>query len=142
MTEPSMQRKIAVVGGIFVSFSALLWLVSLPEKPPEILARLGFISAVVCASALLAFSWAALLAYVARRRHWSPRACYLAGLSIVTVLVVPSYFADGRGRTASIFLLIGTLPTITGYLCRKLAHPELSDEEASAPEPPLSLFPK
>jgi hypothetical protein len=32
--------------------------------------------------------------------------------------------------------------TLGGYLSRKLAYPELSDEEASALEPPLSLFPK
>lgn len=134
-----MQRKIAVVGGIFVSFSALLWLVSLPEKPPEILPRVGFVSAAVCASASLVFSWAALIAYVARRRNWSPRACYLAGgLSIVAVLFVLAYFADGHGGRAA--GLLGGLSTLTAYLCRKLAYPELSDEEASAPEPPLSLF--
>lgn len=136
-----MQRKIAVVAGIVVSFSALLWLVSFSGKPPEILAQIGFVCAVMCASASLVFSWAALLAYVARRRHWSPRACYLAGLSIVALLLVPSYFAGGRVQRVDIFL-IGLLPTLTGYLCRKLAYPELSDEEASAPEPPLSLFHK
>jgi len=141
MTEPSIQRKIAVVGGIFISFSALLWLLSLSEKPPEIFPRLGFVSATLCASASLVFSWAALIAYVARRRHWSPRACYQAGLSIVAVLLVLAYFADGHVGRAGIALL-SFLSTLTGYLCRKLAYPELSDEEASAPAPPLSLFPK
>jgi len=142
MKEPSITRKIAVVGSIFISFLALLWLLSLSEKPPEIFARLGFVSAALCAFASLIFSWAALLAYVARRGHWSPRACYLAGISIVAVLLVIVYFDDAHAKSAGIAVIAPFLPLVTGYLCRKLAYPELSDEDASAPEPPLSLFPK
>lgn len=141
MIEPSIWRKIAVVAGFLVSFWAAAWLFSYPVRPPEILPRLGFVSALVCALGSLVFCWAAFLAYVARKRSWSPKACHLAGLSIVIVVLALAYFADPRVERVSI-ALVGCLPYATGYLCRKLAHPNLTDEEASAPEPPLSLFPK
>lgn len=141
MTEPSIWPKIAVVSGFLVSFSATGWLFSLPVKSPEILPRLGFVSALICALGSLVFCWAVSLAYVARKRSWSPKNCYLAGLSIVIVALALSYFADPRVQRLSLALMV-FLPNITGYLCRKLAYPELADEEATAPEPPLSLFPK
>jgi len=37
---------------------------------------------------------------------------------------------------------IVNLGGFTGYVCRKLVHPELTEDEAYAPEPPLTLFPK
>ena len=31
---------------------------------------------------------------------------------------------------------------LVGFVCRKLAYPEFTQDELNAPEPPLSLFPK
>ncbi len=70
-----------------------------------------------------------------------PRACYLAGISILAVLTPIGYFA-AAGPNGLVIYWMGPLVVITGCLCRKLACPELSDEEAAAPPPPLSLFPK
>jgi hypothetical protein len=51
------------------------------------------------------------------------------------------YFAD------EVHFLSVTAPVLgfcsfAGFLCRRLAYPELTDEEAFAPEPLLSLFQK
>jgi hypothetical protein len=50
------------------------------------------------------------------------------------------FFTDPPFRAAGPFLF--SLVTVAGYITRRLAYPELTDEEATAPPPPLSLFPK
>jgi hypothetical protein len=139
MQEPSFSRKVLVVAGFFVSFAGLFWLLSLPYKPHEILPRLGFMAATTCTAGSLIFSWAAFFAHVVRKRKWSPRSCIWAGL----LFAVPGVFL--LFTNAQFFsvggVLIG-LVSLTGYICRRLAFPELTDEQASAPEPPPSLFPE
>jgi hypothetical protein len=143
MTEPSVTRRVMILVGLFVSFSASLWLVLLPVRSLEVLPRLGFISAAICSLGLLVFCWAAPVAHFARKWKWSPRACYLAGLSFVVPVVVLSYFAEAANPRERIVSWIIPLTIVSaGYLSRKLAYPELTDEEATAPEPPPSLFPK
>jgi hypothetical protein len=142
MTEPFIRKKIAVAAGFLVSFSAALWLLSLPVEPPAgTLARFGFASALVCALGSIGYCWAVSLVYIARRHHWSPRKCSQAAMSIIAVIVVLACFASPRARTFTV-LLTGFLPMITGYLCVRRVYPELTYDEAVAPEPPLSLFPK
>jgi hypothetical protein len=140
MTELSTGRKIGVIGGLFVSGLALSWLFSMPVKPPQVFPRLGFVCAIFCAMGLFIFCWSASVAYVARKRNWSPRVCHLAGLLFVIPGGLLIFFSSSPSLSGPAFLV--PWMTFGGYLCRKLAYPELSDEEASAPEPPLSLFPK
>jgi hypothetical protein len=139
MAGRPISRAILVASGLLVSFSASAWLLSPPTRPPGILPRLGFVSALFCALAALVFCWAVALSSVARRRNWSREMCYISGaLSVAVVLLGLAPFA---GPGAQFGGLIACLPFFTGYLCRKLTYPELTEEEATAPEPPLSLFP-
>jgi len=143
MTGQSITSKVLLVAGLCFSFGAGLWLLSSIVRPGEILPRLGFVSALICAFAVLVFCWAALLSSVARKLRWPPRAriFYLAGLSIVAPFLALFLLAAPRTRLP-VFNLVCVMPVITGYLCRKMTYPELTDEEATAPEPPLSFFPK
>jgi hypothetical protein len=40
------------------------------------------------------------------------------------------------------WILFGNSATFVGAACRKLAYPELTQEQLYAPEPPLTMFPK
>jgi|SRR5271154_3490954 len=140
MREPSVTRKIITIAGILVSFFACVWLPSLPVYSHDVLPRLGFLAALVGNLGILIYCWSAMLAYIGTRRKWSPRLCYAAGFSFlipaILLVCLASRSADGLAG------LLG-MPTLwMGYLCRKLVYPEMSDEEANAPEPPLSLFHK
>ncbi|MGC2333710.1 MAG: hypothetical protein WA581_19820 [Candidatus Acidiferrales bacterium] len=132
MTGRSITPRILVAVGTCVSFAAAFWLLSFTARPADT------VPALICAFAVLVVCWAALLSDVARARHWSPRTRHLAGLSIAAPLVALFLFiAPPR---SGVFDLVCMVPVITGFLCRKMAYPQLTEEEATAPEPPLSLF--
>jgi hypothetical protein len=142
MIRSSTWEKVALAVGFVISFSAAVWLLSWPiEARPGTLPRLGFMSAVLCAFGSLVYCWVVFLAYVARKRHWSPRTCNKAGLSIIAVVAVLAFFAAPRARAFTVALAV-YLSFITSYLCVRRVYPELSYEEVTAPEPPISLFPK
>jgi uncharacterized membrane protein len=139
MQEPPFSRKVLVVAGFFVSFAGLFWVLSCPHKSPEILPRLGFVAAMMSTGGAVMFFCAASFAYVVRKRKWSPRSCRWAGL----LFGVPAAFLMlTSARFFSVGGLLICLMSFTGYICRRLAFPELTDEQAYAPEPPPSLFPK
>jgi len=139
--EPTSSQKVGVVASLLVGGSALVWILSLHARPADVIARLGLMCAVLCASAVFVISWAIIVAYVTHMRDWSPRNCYLAG-AVSLVVVGSSYFFLGNPpfRMAGPFLI--SLGSFAGYITRRLAYPELTDEDATAPPPPLSLFPK
>ena len=146
MQEPTVGRWALNVAGFFVSLAGFLWFVSTPYRPPEILPRLGFLAAGFCAAGALIFFWAASFAYLARNRKWSPRSCIWAGLLFAVpgaCLSIAGAFIDS---TSPRFLSVGGLLFLmlfpTGNICRRLAYPELTDEQAYAPGPPPSLFPR
>jgi hypothetical protein len=142
MSEPTIWKKLGVAAGLLLSFSALAWLLWSPTRPPEILPRVGFVSALFCSLGVLVFCWALVLAHVARGRNWSPKKCHLSGVSILAAVLGLSFFASSWSRNFGAVALVVQLPMITGYLCRKLTYPQLTEEEAHAPEPPLTLFPR
>ncbi len=138
--EPTSGQKIGVVAGLLVGASGLIWILS-QAKPPDVLGRLGMACALLGVSAVFAASWAAIMAHVAQMRNWSPRGCYFAGgLSLVFVGSLGFFLGNPPIRSEAYFLII--LANFAGYITRKLAYPELTDEEATSPPPPLSLFPK
>jgi hypothetical protein len=140
MREPSVTRKIITIAGILVSFIACVWLPSLPVYSHDVLPRLGFMAALVGNLGILIYCWSAMLAYIGTRRKWSPRLCYTSGFSFLIPAILLVCLA---GRSADALAGLLSMPTLwMGYLSRKLVYPEMSDEEANAPEPPLSLFPK
>jgi hypothetical protein len=141
VNEPTSSQKASVLGGLLVGGSALAWILSLHTKPPDVIGRLGLLSALLCASAVFGISWAAIVAYAAHMRDWAPRTCYLAGaLSLILVSGVYFFFGELPFRMAGPFLL--SLSTFAGYITRKLAYPELTDEQATALPPPPTMFPK
>jgi hypothetical protein len=139
MQEPTHIRKGLVLGGVAFSFVGLCWLLSLSYHPPEYLLRFGFISAVLSMIGAFSYSWAVTVAYLARRWSWAPRTCGLAGL---VFLIPAAYFliSNSLHFMGICAILLGP-SSLTGYLCRHLAYPQLSDDEFAA-QPPPSLFPK
>jgi hypothetical protein len=140
MKEPSVTRKIVTIAGILVSFFACLWLLSLPVYSHDVLPKLGFLAALVGNLGILIYCWSAMLAYIAARRKWPPRVCNMSGISfLIPAILLVCLATRPVERLAG---LLGGPMVLVGYFCRKLAYPEMSEEEASAPEPPLTLFPK
>jgi hypothetical protein len=140
MQEPSHIRKALVLGGLIFSFVGLCWLLSLPYKPDGFLPRIGLLSAALSTLGGFIFCWAATFAYFAPKLSSSPRTCYLAGL----VFLIPlAYFwiFDFPHFWSILGLSLGSF-SLTGYACRHLAYPQLTDEEFSALPPPPSLFQK
>lgn len=139
--EPTSGQKIGVVASLLVGASGLAWILSLHARPADVIARLGLMCAVLCASAVFVMSWAAIVAYAAHMQDWEPRTCYLAGaLPLILVAGVYFFFGEPPFRMAGPFLI--SLGSIAGYIARKLAYPELTDEQATALPPPPTLFPK
>jgi len=141
MKEPSPGVKIGVVAGFFVSAFALTWLALIPVNLPSVVDRLGFFCAYCCAAGGVMFCWGAIAAYVARKHNWSPVACFAVGASLFAIpgLAWPIFHSQpfaGRG------IILLSMANFAGIVCRRLAYPELSDEQATAPPPPLTLFPK
>jgi hypothetical protein len=140
MTEPSVTRKLGVVSGLFVSCFALAWLISLHDRHLDLASRIGFMSVLICVLSSLTFCWAAFAAYFARKRKWSPRACFLAGWLFAAVGF--AFVFAGGSRFLGLGAMFLSMATFAGIICRGLVYPEMTDEEAAAPEPPLSLFQK
>jgi hypothetical protein len=139
MQRPSTGRVIGVAAGVCVSFGALFWLLSVHAGTLEAGDSLGLICAIFCADAALSFCWALGFAYIVRKQNWSYRACRYAGVC----LLVPGsllFLKHGRAISTANFLLLQI--ALTSYICRRIAFPEISDEEAAALEPPPTMFPK
>jgi hypothetical protein len=132
-------RIILALVGIAVSFSGLDWLLFVRSRSYDVLSRLGVAAALLCCLSVLVIAWAVPCASLARRRKWSPRTSYTFGaLSFLIPAALLMYLA-GPERFAAIMVA----PMVfCGVLCRRIAYPELTDEEATAPEPPLSLLMK
>jgi len=139
MKEPSIGTKLVVASGFFMSAGALYWLVASPPRPRELLFRIGYVSAVFCAVAVLSFCWAAFVADLALKRGWSPRTCIKAGVPLC-ILVLVWGLVDSRFWL--LVPLVGLINLLAGFFARRIAYPNLTDEEAAAPESPLSLFQK
>jgi hypothetical protein len=139
MKKSSLGVKLSVSVGFFMSGGALYWLVTSPPRPHELLFRIGYVSAVFCVLAVLSFCWAAFVADLALQRGWSPRTCIKAG-GPLCILVIVWGFVDSRFWLVA--PLVGLINLLTGFFARRIAYPDLTAEEAAAPEPPLSLFQK
>jgi len=131
-----MFLKVFMAIGFFVSLFAFFWLASVP-MPHRIIGRLGYTAAIFGALGSLTFACAALASFLVREKHWSPRTSMRAGLPLI-ILALIAWAADPNLWHAA--MLLATSSTMAGFLCRRLAYPEVTDDEATAPDPPLSLF--
>lgn len=142
MMQSARSRKVGAIAALVVSWCALFWLFwIIPRVPHSVLSRLGCTAAFICVLGGFAFFFGVCLSYVARWRKWSPRKCHVAGISILIPLGIMCFFVP-RAHVVPAFDWAACLWVVSGYICGKLAHPGLTDEEAYAPEPPLTLFPK
>jgi hypothetical protein len=123
-----------------VSLLALWWLLSFPERSRDLLPRLGFCCAFISVAGMLTFCWASCVAYVARERNWSPlfTTCvgWLSLFPVVFIVIVSSGRTWFWGKTG----ILAALVTCTGTACRRMAFPDLTDEEFAAPAPPPTLL--
>ena len=138
MKESSFGVKLAISVGFFMSAGALYWLVASPPRSHELLFRIGYASAVVCALAVLSFCWAAFVADLALKRHWSPPTCLRAGWPFILLALIACVAGSQFWRAAA---LLAANAVFVGLLCRRLVYPHLTDEEATA-DPPLRLVQK
>jgi hypothetical protein len=137
MLKPSIFLKVFLAIGFFVSLLAFFWLASVPIRSYQAVGRLGYMAAVFCALGSLNFSCAALTSFLVRERHWSPRTSMRAGGPLI-ILALIAWAADPDLWRAA--MLLATSSTMAGFLCRRLAYPEVTDDQATAPDPPPSLF--
>src|SRR5271170_609710 len=139
MKKPSTGRVIGVAAGFCVSFGATFWLLSIHSEMHGTANRLGLTAALVCTFGALLFSWAVGFAYVVHLMNWSPRACRYAGQAFV---LPGSLLFLSHARPISIMDFLLCQWALANYIARKTGFPEMSDEEAAAPEPLPTMFPK
>jgi hypothetical protein len=139
MKTLSTVRVIGVAAGLCASFAATFWLLSVISETSGIMNRVGLLSAFLCTFGLLMFFWAAGSAYVIHMRGWSYRACRYVGFAFLLPGSV-LFFSHVHALSIANFLTVQIV--LSGYICRKIAFPEISDEEAAALEPPPTMFPK
>ena len=139
MKAPSTRRVIGVAAGLCVSFCATFSLLSFISYTSGVMNRLGLLCAFVCAFGLLLYFWAAGSAYVIYKLGWSDRACRYVGWAF---LVPGSVLFLSHGRAISITNFLTVQIVLSSLICRRIAFPELSDEQALAPEPLPTMFPK
>jgi hypothetical protein len=139
VSKTTMLRKIFALTGFVISSFGFFWLGSLPIGSYGILWRFGFIAAALSTLGVVTFCWATLAAFVARERNWSPQTCMKAGWPFIPLAVIASVAGSQFWRAAD---LLTVNAVFVGFLCRRLVYPHVTDEQAAAPEPPLSLFQK
>jgi hypothetical protein len=140
-SEPSLRCKLLVFFGFIVSLSATLWFGSSLNNSVGILPHIGFLCAGLCIVGSLMFFWSAICAYFVRTWGWSVWSCYGAGLPFLLAGLLLLFFAS-TDRLQQFGSFLGGDLILVGYICRRLAFPHLTDEQAAAPTPPLSLFSK
>jgi hypothetical protein len=139
MKVPSTRRVIGVAAGLCISFWATFSLLSALTHTTGFTNRLGLLCAFLCTFGLVVFFWAAGCAYVIRKLGGSYRACRYVGFAF---LLPGSALFLSHGRALSIINFLTVQIIFSGYICRRIAFPEISDEQAVAPELLPTMFPK
>jgi hypothetical protein len=142
MKAPSIGRMIGVAVGFCIAFWAtfsLLSFIPLMPRIPGFMDRVGVFCTHICSAGALLFLWAAGSAYVIHKMSWSYRACRYVGWAF---LVPGSLLFLSHGRLLSIANFLTVQIVLSGFICRRIAFPEISDEKAFAPAPLPTMFPK
>jgi hypothetical protein len=139
MFKLSTFDRLLTVLGFLMACGALYWLLTTHHRYPEFLPRVGYVSAVFCALLVLSFCWATVVADLALKKGWSPRTCIKAGVPLGLLVLVWAAFDSRFWLLAP---LVGLINSFAGFFARRFAYPDLTDEQAAAPEPPLTLFQK
>lgn len=139
MKAPSIARVIGVAVGLCVSFWATFSLLSFIPHIVGVMNRTGVLCAYLCSFGSLMFFWAAGSAYVIHKMRWSYRALRYVGFAF---LLPGSALFLSHGRAISIANFLTIQITLSSYICRRIAFPEISDEQVFGPEPLPTMFPK
>lgn len=137
MNKSSIARQIGDAFFLLLACSGIVWIASQNVKYFDVPSRVGFVSAAFCITGALAFCWARIGAYFIRKWDLPPRVSFRVG-SVLTISGALFWFKGDRFGFLGQMLIFAGLSA--GFICRRLAFPDLTDEQASAPEPPLSLF--
>lgn len=139
MKAPSTRKAIGVAVGLCISFWASFSLLSVLTHTSGVLNRSGLLCAFLCSFGLLVFFWTAGSAYVIRKAGWTYRACRYVGFAF---LLPGSALFWSHAHPLSVANFLTVQVVLSGYVCRKIAFPEISDDEAVALELPPTMFPK
>jgi hypothetical protein len=138
MQAASVGPKALVIGGFIIAFYGLFWLLSLRNVEFGFVDRLGRACAMLAAMGVVVYSWAVLAADIVRKRSWSAKACGAAGLTLMVPLVIAGLMFH---REEAIISLLN-VSFWSGFLCRRIVHPNEGAEGPFASTRFLSLFPK
>ena len=116
-----------------------------PQIPRLWPAEIGMLCGAVCSLLVFLFCWAALFAYIIRKRDWPPKACNLAGLPFIViggVFLLRDFFwnTDFPKLHNPTYIAIFALYAVPA--CRELAYPEIGPSDPLAGGQPPSLFPR
>jgi hypothetical protein len=136
---PSTRRMVGVAVGLCISFWATFSLLSFLSHTSGVMNRVGLLCAFMCTFGLVLFFWASGFAYVIHKMRWSSSACRYAGWAF---LLPGCALFLSHGRAMSIINFLTVQIIFSGYICRRIAFPTISDEQAFAPEPLPTMFPK
>lgn len=139
MPRSELGRMLGSIPAVVVSYAAAFWLLDFPHHDLSPLPRLGWVCALYCAVGVGGFFWSEILAFVARKRQWSPEGSRHASYLILipgSVLLLA-----GTSKMWIVNLLLYQ-SLFVGLRVRKLVHPDADQLGPFERNAPFTLFPK
>jgi hypothetical protein len=139
MARTEMWKMLGSVAALAVSYAAAFWLLASELQGMSVIARVGWISSVVCVLGVGVYFWATILAPFAKRRQWSPRECQFFCLLTVIPGVVFLLTSHAALRSGNLLLYQALF---SGFLLVKFVHPDFYMNGPFERNPRNTLFPK
>ena len=139
MSKSALINTTGWIAAILFSYVACFGILALPLHNFSPLNRLALICALACSAGVGVYSWARILATVARKREWTVRNCQMAGL----LVIVPGsvlFFAGASAMTTANVLTQQAL--WTGLFCVKLVYPKAASLGPFERDEPTTIIPK
>lgn len=145
-----MEKSLLVKGELgaaaAVSLLALVWVVSIDERPPDLISGFLFSLIIIAVAGGATHLWSTFMGLLSRESIWSPGWTLLAGAMPFYLLAIWAFFFSSFEMQISGFMrlmLLEIFGTVSGVLARKKAFPHFTNKDsASTPLPPPTLFPK
>ena len=123
MSKSALIKTIGWIAAILFSYVACFGILALLPHQFSFVIRLGLASALACSAGVGVYSWARILATVARKREWSIRNCQMAGLLVIVPGAILLLAGCPLMSTANVLLQQALW---TGLLCTKLVYPNFA----------------
>jgi hypothetical protein len=145
VSKAAVNIGIALLGAL-ASVSAVVWTLTMYQRPPHAVVRSLMWWGMLLASGSLIYCWSTVVGHLSLTRIWSPQWTFLTGGLPFYILALWVWFfsplAFGLVGTTRMLLMV-CFASISGILARRKAYPQFSDKDsASADLPPPTLFPK